>query len=272
MRSGRPCAKGSARLAMRRKRERLIVSSCEHRRRDPEAFDRHDPRARDGRRAEGRRRPSGHGDGACAARLLALPAGHASQPGQPGLAEPRPLHPLGRPRLHPPVRRAPPLGLQPLARGAEALPPVGVEDARPSGALRHRGRRDDDGPARPGLRERRRLRDRRPLPRRALQPAPPRDRRPPRLRDLLRRRPDGGRHGGGRVDRRPSRPRQARLLLRRQPHHDRRHDGAQLHDRGQGQALRGVRLARAVGRGLRGPGRARAGDPRGGGRERSARR
>ena len=50
----------------------------------------------------------------------------ASQPGEPGLAEPRPLHPLGRPRLHPPVRDAPSLRLQPLARGAEALPPVGV--------------------------------------------------------------------------------------------------------------------------------------------------
>ena len=92
------------------------------------------------------------------------------------------------------------------------------------------------------------------------------DRRPARLRDLLRRRPDGGRHDGGRVDRRPPRPRPARLLLRRQPHHDRRHDRAQLHDRGQGQALRGARLARAVGRRLRGPRRARAGDPRRAGR------
>ena len=97
------------------------------------------------------------------------------------------------PRLHPPVRDPPPDRLQPLARGAEALPPVGVEDAGPPGALPHRGRRDDHRPARAGLRERRRLRDRRPVPRRALQPAPLRDRRPLRLRDLLRRRPDGGR-------------------------------------------------------------------------------
>ena len=44
------------------------------------------------------------------------------------------------------------------------------------------------------------------------------------LRDLLRRRPDGGRHAGGGVDRRPPRPRAARLRLRRQPHHDRRDD------------------------------------------------
>ena len=57
-----------------------------------------------------------------------------------------------------------------------------------------------------------------------LQPAPPRDRRPPRLRDLLRRRHDGGRLERGGLDRRPARPRQARLLLRRQPDHDRRHD------------------------------------------------
>ena len=51
-----------------------------------------------------------------------------------------------------------------------------------------------------------------------------RDRRPPHLRDLLRRRHDGGRQPGGRVDRRALRPRQADRLLRRQPHHDRRHD------------------------------------------------
>ena len=47
----------------------------------------------------------------------------------------------------------------------EAVPPVAVEDARAPGALPHRGRRDDDRAARPGVRERRRLRDRRPLPR-----------------------------------------------------------------------------------------------------------
>ena len=59
----------------------------------------------------------------------------------------------------------------------------------------------------------------------------PRDRRPPRLRDLLGRRPDGGRLARGGVARRPPRARQARLRLRRQPHHDRRHDRAHLHRR-----------------------------------------
>ena len=40
------------------------------------------------------------------------------------------------------------------ARGAEALPAVGLADAGPSGALHDRGHRDDDRPARAGLRER----------------------------------------------------------------------------------------------------------------------
>ena len=56
----------------------------------------------------------------------------------------------------------------------------------------------------------------------------PRDRRLLGLRDLLRRRPDGGRLAGGGVDRGPPRARQARLRLRRQPHHDRRLDVDQL--------------------------------------------
>ena len=59
-----------------------------------------------------------------------------------------------------------------------------------------------------------------------------------------------------------------RLRLRRQPHHDRRHDLALVHDGGQGQALRGLRLARPARRRLRGPGRAarraRGGEGRGG--------
>ena len=54
------------------------------------------------------------------------------------------------------------------------------------------------------------------LPRRALEPAAPRGRRPARLR-ALRQRPDGRRRAGGRLDRRPPRPRRARLRLRRQP-------------------------------------------------------
>ena len=251
MRSGPPRSKGSGRLSSRGGR----------RHEDPEAVDRHDSCPRDGRRAEGERRASRDCDGAGAARLCPLPEGDAPQPGQPGLGEPRPLHPLRRSCLHPPVRDPSPDRLQPLARGVEALPPVGISDARPSGALPHGGRRDDHGPARTGVRERRRLRDRRPLPLRALQPATPRARRPLRLRDLLRRRPDGGPLLRGRLDRRSPRPRPARLLLRRQPHHDRRHHRAHVHDRGQGQALRGPGVARAVDCRLGGRRRDRARDP-----------
>ena len=75
------------------------------------------------------------------------------------------------PRVHPAVLGAAPLRLRPLARGAEALPAVAVDDAGPSRVRAHRGHRDDDGPARPGLRERRRHGDRRALPRRHVQPA-----------------------------------------------------------------------------------------------------
>ena len=52
--------------------------------------------------------------------------------------------------------------------------------------------------------------------------------RPPHLRDLLRRRPDGGRQRRGRLDRRPPRARPAGLPLRRQPDHDRRQHRAVL--------------------------------------------
>ena len=79
------------------------------------------------------------------------------------------------------------------------------------------------GPLGQGVRQRRRHGDGRALPGRPLQPPGPRDRRPPRLRDLLRRRHDGGHQPGSGLDRRPLRARQADRLLRRQPHHDRRH-------------------------------------------------
>ena len=92
---------------------------------------------------------------------------------------------------------------------------------------------------------------------RALQPPRARDRRPPRLRDLLRRRHDGGHQPGSRVDRRALRARQADRLLRRQPHHDRRHDRRSPSTARTTRArLRGRRLARAARRGLRGPRRA----------------
>ena len=54
------------------------------------------------------------------------------------------------------------------------LPPVGQQDAGPSGARPHRRRRGHDRAARPGLRQRRRHGDRRGAPGGALQPRRPR--------------------------------------------------------------------------------------------------
>ena len=113
--------------------------------------------------------------------------------------------------------------LRPRHRGPAAVPPVGLAHARASRARPHAGRRGHDRAARAGLRQRRRHGDGRALPGRPLQPPRARARRPPRLRDLLRRRHDGGHQPGGRLDRRALRPGQADRLLRRQPHHDRRH-------------------------------------------------
>ena len=171
------------------------------------AFDRHHPDARHGLGPAGERRPSGNGDGARAARLPPLPRGDGAQPRESAVAGPRPLHPLRGARVHPPVQRPASLRLQPLARGAEAVPAMGVVDARTSGAASHARHRGDDRSARPGVRERRGLRDRGALSRGALQPALRRDRRPPRLLHLLGRRPDGGRVERGGVGRRNARPR-----------------------------------------------------------------
>ena len=67
---------------------------------------------------------------------------------------------------------------------------------------------------------------------------------PLHLRARRRRRHDGGHQQRGRLLRRPPEARQADPVLRRQPHHHRRLHRPRLH-RGRGQALRGLRLARA---------------------------
>ena len=51
-------------------------------------------------------------------------------PADPHVARSRPLRALGRARVHPPVRRAAPLGLRPHARRPEAVPAVGLAHAR----------------------------------------------------------------------------------------------------------------------------------------------
>ena len=131
--------------------------------------------------------------------------------GGSGVARSRPVRPVRRPRLDAPLRASPPHGLRPPARGDQAFPPVGLEDAGASGVRAHAGRRGDDGTARPRARQRRRHGHRRAPPRPAVQPARSYRRRPPHLRHLLRRRPHGGRRRGGRIARRPPRARQADL-------------------------------------------------------------
>ena len=128
------------------------------------------------------------------------------------------------------------LTLDDLAR----LPAVGLADPGPPRGPPHRGSRGHHRAARPGIRQRRG-----PGRGRALAPGPvrPRGVRPPHLRDLQRRRPDGGHQPRGRLPRRPPAARSARLRLRRQPHQHRRRDRARAVRR-RGRALPGLRLAR----------------------------
>ena len=122
---------------------------------------------------------------------------HAPDP--PRLAGPRPVRPVGRPRLDAPLLAPPPDRLRGVARRPEVVPPVGLEDAGPPRVRPHAGRRGDDRTARPGLRERRRDGDRRAPPRARVQPARPRRHRPLDLHPLLRRRSPGGHRVGGGV-------------------------------------------------------------------------
>ena len=226
----------------------------------------HDPHALDGRGPAGQLGPSRDPDGARADRARPLHARHGPRAVAPGLARPRPLRPLVRPRLDAPLLGAAPHGLRRLARRHQELPPARLAVRRPPRVRARAGDRDDDRPARPGHRHRGRPRARRAHARGAAEPARPRDRRPPHVRDRLRRRPPGGRRVGGLLAGRPPRPRPPDLLLRRQPHLDRgRHRAVVL--RGRAHALRGLRLARAEPR--RGP---RPRSHRGGGPRRAGRR
>ena len=107
------------------------------------------------------------------------------------------------------------------------------------------GRGDHHRPARAGHRHQRRHGDRAAVARRALQPAGLRRLRLRHLLGVWRRLPDGRRRVGGRVARRPPRPRQPLLDLRQQSHHHRRQHEARLH-RGCRGALPRVRLERTA--------------------------
>ena len=157
----------------------------------PTLHQRH-PHAVDGRRAEGELRAPRHADGPGPRGLCALHAHHAPQPGQRRLARPRPLRPVRRPRLDAPLLVAVPVRLRADARRPQELPPARLADRRPSRVRPRRRHRDDDRAAGPGHLQLGRPRAGRAHARGAFQPRGPRDRRPPHLRDRLRRR-----HGGG---------------------------------------------------------------------------
>ena len=88
----------------------------------------------------------------------------------PRLAGSRPVRAVRRPRQHAALLAAPPDRLRPLARRPQGVPAVGLAHAGPPGARPDAGRRGDDRPARPGLRERRRHGHRRAPPRGRVQP------------------------------------------------------------------------------------------------------
>ena len=119
------------------------------------------PRLGDGCPAARQERPPGHGDGARSARPRAVQPGDAPPSRRSGVARPRPVRALQRPRLDPPVLDALPLRLRARARRPHGVPLVRVAHPGPPRGRPHAGHRGDHRPARPGLRQRRRDGDRR---------------------------------------------------------------------------------------------------------------
>ena len=157
------------------------------------------------------------------------------------LARPRPLHPVGRPRLDAALFAAASHRLRRHdARRAEAFSPARQPHRRASGIRPRQRHRDDHRTARPGARQRRGLRAGRAPARRTLRP---RRRRSLHLRHRRRRLPDGRHRPGGDHPGRPSRARPPDRAVRRQRHLDRRADVAG-HVGGPQEALRRRRLAR----------------------------
>ena len=169
----------------------------------------------------------------------------APQPGKSGVARPRPFRAVERPRLDAALCLAASDRLRSADRRTQALSPAALENPRPSRIRRHAGRRDDNGAARPGLRQCGRHGDRREDACRAIQPSRSHRRRSSHLRHRRRRLHDGGHQPRSGVVGRPARSRQAHRHLRRQRHLDRR-QGHGVVRRRHGETFRSLWLARGA--------------------------
>ena len=152
------------------------------------AFDQRDSRPRDGRRAAGEHRSPGTPLAPGTARARAVAQVMRYTAGGRRLARPRPIRPPAGHASMLLLLDALPGRLRPRARRRPQFPSVGFAHAGTPRAVPTTQRRGDDQPSRPGFRQRRRNGARRGPPPPAFRP---RGGRPPRLRDLRRRRPRG---------------------------------------------------------------------------------
>ncbi len=206
----------------------------------------HPPLSGGGRRGKGQLWASRGAHGGRAPGLRALDAAAQAQPPQPPLAQPGPVRPVRRPRLHADLWPAPPDRVRPVSGGSQKFPPMGQPHARPSGARPGPGRGDHHRPPGPGAGQQRGHGPGGTVPRCPLQPPRLFPRGLFRLVFRQRRGHDGGRGGGGRLPGRPPGPGQAEVRVSGQPHHHRRQHLPGFF-RGRGPAFRGVRLAGAQG-------------------------
>ena len=161
------------------------------------------------------------------------------RPGRSGLARPRPLRALGRPRLDAALCAPASHRLRgDDHRRAQALPPARLAHPRPPGARPHPRRRNHHRTARPRPGQCGRHGDRGAAPRRRVRQRHCRSR---DLRARFRRRPDGRHQPGSHCARRAPQAEQADRAVRRQRHFDRRAIGAYGFRR-PGETLRGGRL------------------------------
>uniref|UniRef100_A0A0N4ZCV8 LigA n=1 Tax=Parastrongyloides trichosuri TaxID=131310 RepID=A0A0N4ZCV8_PARTI len=188
---------------------------------------------------KGQERPPRHADGHGRRRhrpLFEIPEVRR-QP--PRLGRPRPLHPVGGPRLDADLQPAAPDGLQGRDAGtAGKLPPVGLQDRRPPGIRPHRRRRDHHRPAGSGPGHLGRFRPGGAASGGALRQGSGRS---PHLGRRRRRLPDGRRVARGH---RPGRPPEAEQAVRpvgRQRNHHRR-QGVAVGRHRPADALQGLRL------------------------------